>query len=486
MEKSRITAPNDKRADYDFIAFSFNGKHSYEDFGIYRVIDGDRYNIELSPEINDKTAELTGSDGMILFGTNNKTRVFNVNFAFDNLTETKLKELRQWLNCKGVYDLWFAEYPYKVYSAKVTGQPNIKYIPFDGNDSNNNETIYKGEGTVQFTCYYPYAHTPDYVGATGTASGKAANSYNDFPNKANWIKASGIPTTELSNLVAGDLPTHFTASLKVYTPAELVYSDTTTKATCIGYVNAEGKQLIVQLGPETTTLLRNEGTEGYITWNQLGTYNGNSLYNLYAIDLSQSNITSIPNYCFTISSSYKGKLLEDIKLPPNLTDLGDMFVAQSLLNDRAESAAEDTYITSNGIELDRGKFIQGKSKTFYKMGSINKEKDNFVIQEGTKFLASYCCHQSKATSIVVPDGVVRIGAGAFAGCKNLIALTLPVSVKIISKWAFNDVNAGLKITYKGTTEQFTQITKEMDGQSSGIQGKNVSCFDEDYIWPKEE
>jgi hypothetical protein len=31
-----VKVPNNTSIDYDFIAFSFKGKHSFEDFGIYR------------------------------------------------------------------------------------------------------------------------------------------------------------------------------------------------------------------------------------------------------------------------------------------------------------------------------------------------------------------------------------------------------------------------------------------------------------------
>ena len=29
--------------DFDFIGFTFNGKHSYDDFGIYRTSNNDMY-----------------------------------------------------------------------------------------------------------------------------------------------------------------------------------------------------------------------------------------------------------------------------------------------------------------------------------------------------------------------------------------------------------------------------------------------------------
>ena len=143
--------------DFDFIGFTYNGKHSYNDFGVYRVIDGDRYTEDLVPQMNDKTADATGADGQYFFGTTHKTRQFSINIAFDNLTEEKFRAMRQWFDGKDVHDLIFDEAPYKVYSAKVTGTPQLKTICF----SKDGVRIYKGEGTIQFTCFYPYAHTPN-------------------------------------------------------------------------------------------------------------------------------------------------------------------------------------------------------------------------------------------------------------------------------------------------------------------------------------
>jgi hypothetical protein len=50
--------------------------------------------------------------------------------------------------------LIFDECPYKIYSAKVTGTATLKYIPFAEGATNR---LYKGEGSIQFTCYSPFA-----------------------------------------------------------------------------------------------------------------------------------------------------------------------------------------------------------------------------------------------------------------------------------------------------------------------------------------
>jgi hypothetical protein len=50
--------------------------------------------------------------------------------------------------------LVFDERPYKIYRAKVTGSATMKHIPFAEGETNR---LYKGEGTIQFTCYDPFA-----------------------------------------------------------------------------------------------------------------------------------------------------------------------------------------------------------------------------------------------------------------------------------------------------------------------------------------
>jgi hypothetical protein len=61
-------------ADYDFIGFTYNGKHSIDDFGIYRTSDGSRYNHNLIPQLNDKTADVPGGHGQYYFNSTYKNR----------------------------------------------------------------------------------------------------------------------------------------------------------------------------------------------------------------------------------------------------------------------------------------------------------------------------------------------------------------------------------------------------------------------------
>ena len=143
----------------DFISFSFNGVHSSE-LGITRTSDGSRYNENLLPTIQDKTVQVPGADGTYFFGSFYTQRPFNVPIAFDSLTEAEYRKLRQHFGDKGIHELIFDERPYKVYMAKSTGTPQLKTICFDGEDKDGNPCrIYKGEGTLTFTAYYPFARS---------------------------------------------------------------------------------------------------------------------------------------------------------------------------------------------------------------------------------------------------------------------------------------------------------------------------------------
>ena len=128
----------------DYVGFTYNGKHS-SDLNILRVSSSNRYSENIAPTFADTTADNPGADGIFYFGTFHRLRQFNISIAFDSLTETNLREMRQWLDGKDVHDLVFDEAPNKTYSAKVTSTPTLKYIPFL---DENGGRIYKGEGTI--------------------------------------------------------------------------------------------------------------------------------------------------------------------------------------------------------------------------------------------------------------------------------------------------------------------------------------------------
>lgn len=150
---------NDASTSYDwrgsYLGFTYGGIHSSE-LGIVRTSASNRYDDQLLPASKAKTVEVPGGDGSYFFGQQFTQRQFTVNFAFDHLTDEQLRTLRAALGHKTVKPLIFDETPYKVYAAAVTGNATAKHLCFDDNYYGR---VYKGEGTIQFTCFYPYARS---------------------------------------------------------------------------------------------------------------------------------------------------------------------------------------------------------------------------------------------------------------------------------------------------------------------------------------
>ena len=136
----------------DFLGFSYNGVHSSE-LGIFRTSEGSRFNENLLPTSKDITVQVPGGDGTYYFGSYYSQRNFTISYAFDELTEVQIERLGRIFGDKKIHPLIFDEKPYKTYYAKVTGTTSIKHVPFTIED----QRIYKGEGTIQFTCYQPFA-----------------------------------------------------------------------------------------------------------------------------------------------------------------------------------------------------------------------------------------------------------------------------------------------------------------------------------------
>ena len=216
----------------DYIGFTFNNTHS-SSLGIVRTSDGSRFNENLLPTIQDKTVQVPGGDGTYYFGSFYTQKQFNIPFAFDSLTEEQFAALKRWLGDKQIHELIFDELPYKAYQAKITGSATIKHIPFD----ENGRRIYKGEGSVQFTAYYPYAKSVfkflnddkatnlNNINEWQVASKIRTNPY-VIENKSVTYNELSANSINLYN--AGDIETHFQFKINFVEgkiPASKIYID---------------------------------------------------------------------------------------------------------------------------------------------------------------------------------------------------------------------------------------------------------------------
>ena len=290
----------------DFIGFSFQpiidgvpGQevHSSE-LHILRVSDGSRYSENLLPTMKDQTAEIPGGDGMYWWQTQNTQRNFTINIAFDSVTEADRRKIMQTFNGKNLGYLIFDEVPFKRYTVKSTGTPNIKFICFQ----NGANRIYKGEGTLTFIAYYPYAisvhkYLDEFIG-------------DRYSNLYEWSIASGMKETDTnyddvsstSILIynAGDLETDLKLFYDLPLSNQLTINlDDTTKM-IINSINASAAGDDDQICINTATHL----IEGYKDGERSG-----KLYNSY---ISYGDFFKIPNdeEDHTISTSTLAAALE--------------------------------------------------------------------------------------------------------------------------------------------------------------------------------
>lgn len=219
----------------DFLGFTFGGYHS-SDLGITRVSGGDRYNEQLYPEMKDRTAEVPGLDGEYYFGSDFGSRQFDIEIAYDSLTEEQFRNLRRVFGTRDIKELIFDERPYKKYLAKLESPIELSYICFDEPNytwekiplgiseetgemeyaqgvSGNYEykayddttrRIYKGEGKMSFVCHFPFAKSV----------------YKQLPvaeEESDWAISSGI----LNSILYANIDVYENNEIKVYNPGDI-------------------------------------------------------------------------------------------------------------------------------------------------------------------------------------------------------------------------------------------------------------------------
>lgn len=219
----------------EFTSFSFGDWQSNNPetgaVEVYRVSSGDRYDEELHPEIKDRTAEVPGVNGEYYFGSDYGTRTFDIEIAFDHLTETQFRNLRKVFGTKEIKRLIFNERPYKYYMAKLESPVELSYVCFDEPKREldtqrdgvrvksrtpiteevdgeiqvigytiereqvtpykyleDKERIYKGEGKMTFICYFPFAKS------TFKVLPEQGEAY--YEGSEEWAVSSGILSAE--------------------------------------------------------------------------------------------------------------------------------------------------------------------------------------------------------------------------------------------------------------------------------------------------
>lgn len=148
---------NTSTPNYEFIGFSFDGKHSSE-FNL-TVVNPSMYSENLFSDFDDRVVEVAGKDGVYYFGTQVRTKPLRISVAFDNIDGKNKRDIVNWLQPRKVGKLIFDESPYKYYVVKISSSPVFSFIPFSINDSGNNKHVFKGSFDIEFSSFEPYGYS---------------------------------------------------------------------------------------------------------------------------------------------------------------------------------------------------------------------------------------------------------------------------------------------------------------------------------------
>ena len=220
----------------DFEGFRFGNVHS-EDLHLVVVSSSNRFDKNLLPAPTDYTSKVPGGDGSYYFGSTFENREISINVAFDSVSEMDFRRIQQLFATDKPDDLVFDEMPFKTFRAKLKSKPDFKVICFT--DKTTGERVYKGEGTLNFICYYPYAfgfnkyvvRAADYYKCL-TPEQIIANDITDNPYEVK------VPKKQLT----GFLKDHYNVKANLHTPwkggfptieqvqsGELYFNDPTNK-----------------------------------------------------------------------------------------------------------------------------------------------------------------------------------------------------------------------------------------------------------------
>lgn len=150
----------------------------------------------------------------------------------------------------------------------------------------------------------------------------------------------------------------------------------------------------------------------------IGTYCFYNCNKLVSVDLSNSQITSLPSYAFQ-----KCSVLKDIKLPESLISIGSSCFSSC-------SALETVNIPSSVTSLG--------SSAFNACSSLK----SVTIPNSVTTIGSSCFQScTSLESISILDGVTTISSHCFDNCTTLKNVSLPNTLQTIETAAFNGCNS---------------------------------------------
>lgn len=157
---------------------------------------------------------------------------------------------------------------------------------------------------------------------------------------------------------------------------------------------------------------------------------------------------------------------------PEENDVAVMDEALESCNEHAVPVNVLEYFKKRAIYVD-GRYLHKSLGEFFAaygfarracgLGGKVKDKEllDLVIShcgdESWGGIVNYFVRKTKLKTLVIPDGVRRIGEGEFCKCSALTSITIPSSVTSIGDWAFSGCSGLTDVYYKGDLTEWSEI-----------------------------
>ena len=123
--------------------------------------------------------------------------------------------------------------------------------------------------------------------------------------------------------------------------------------------------------------------------------------------------------------AFNGVGLDSVTIPSTVTNIGQNALRCENVRKYVVSPDNQSYCETNGLVCTK----DGKSLVRCIGGDV-------TIPEGVTNIPSWAFSGSNLKSVVIPQGVVSIGMGAFSECKQLKSISIPSGVNDVGAFAF--------------------------------------------------
>jgi uncharacterized repeat protein (TIGR02543 family) len=247
-----------------------------------------------------------------------------------------------------------------------------------------------------------------YEGINGTVYARSTNAPSNFGKYfVTFDVAAGQDRLEAKGLIAGTL----TIAINVNTLSD--------------YLSA---QLATNISSDPYYIPLNINVGDFDALKNVLSYTGATAAPYVFLDLSGSNITTIPENAFCFSESQGIDTLTGIVLPDSVKSIG---------SSAFKKCTNLTSVTMNSVESIGDSAFQycASLESVNIPNSVQSIEDNafegctsltsVTIPDSVTSIGSHAFEDTSLTNVTIPNSVEVIGTGAFSNCENLTNVTLP-------------------------------------------------------------